>query len=131
MISPLVLLVATAATARLAILLSQDKITEGWRARVRLKGWEPDTSADNSLVYWSPLPGERAARWRWVYRLVRCVACNSIWFAAVVAVPAVLWSSNRVVFALLLIPAMSLGSIYLNARKLPPWAEEDDDDDAR
>lgn len=68
------------AVYRLAILCSKDKITDPFRNWLHGHGWR-STPVTGIPIEIDGLPAHTA---RWLYELVVCPFCNSIWLAAVV-----------------------------------------------
>lgn len=64
-----------AAVYRLAVLLSKDKITDWLREGLRERAYDPIAK---------PRAGARAAIARWLFELIICPWCVSIWLGAIV-----------------------------------------------
>jgi hypothetical protein len=72
------LVVDSLATYRLAVLVTRDTITEPLRQAIRRHGW---TDAETYPTEIGTLPGRFA---RWLFALMGCMYCTSLWLAAAV-----------------------------------------------
>lgn len=91
------------AVYRLAILTSKDKITDPIRKLVKRCGWRMVLMKDKPGRWlWEKKETRRGRAGRWLYELVICPWCVSIWWAAMVI------AITRLAPALWLYPALLL-----------------------
>jgi hypothetical protein len=104
------------AVYRLAVLFSQDKITDWLRTGLRERGYQTVSVAAlggerTTVVH---RPGIIAASSRWLFELVECPWCVSIWFAALAVILTRFWPEGWQYPAMLL--ALSAVAGWLGER---------------
>lgn len=108
------LIVDVLATYRLAVLITEDKITDPARDWLRRRGAHLQHEPSLGTSLWVKKPGLLAAGARWLYELTICQWCVGLWLATIVVILTRFWPSGWQYAALAL--ALSGATGFLGER---------------
>lgn len=82
------------ATYRLAVLITEDKITDPAREWLRRHGAKRKHDSALGTDVWVKKPGTLPAIARWTYELTICAWCIGLWLATIVVILTRFWPSG-------------------------------------